>query len=74
MKNYAERGGCYPLRLKAEVDNILRNKHGKTGFFGGKLTLNPLAARTRFVKPRYTGSISRTVTTDSEYSKLLEPA
>ena len=22
MKNYADRGGCYPSRLKAEVDNI----------------------------------------------------
>ena len=51
MKNYADLGGCYPLRLKAEVDNIFRSKHGKTGFFGGKQNLSPLAARTRFLKP-----------------------
>ena len=25
MKNSAGRGGCYPLRPKAEVDNILRD-------------------------------------------------
>ena len=25
MKNSAGRGGCYPPRLKAEVDNILRD-------------------------------------------------
>ena len=25
MKNSAGRGGCYPQRLKAEVDNILRD-------------------------------------------------
>ena len=24
MKNYADRGGCYPPRLKAEVDNTFR--------------------------------------------------
>ena len=23
-KNYADRGGCYPPRLKADMDNILR--------------------------------------------------
>ena len=28
VKNYAaDRGGCYPPRLKAEVDNILRDLH-----------------------------------------------
>ena len=25
MKNYADRGGCYLPRLKAEVDNTLRD-------------------------------------------------
>ena len=25
MKNSADQGGCYPLRPKAEVDNILRD-------------------------------------------------
>ena len=25
MKNSADQGGCYPLRLKAEVDNTLRD-------------------------------------------------
>ena len=25
MKNYADRGGCYPLKPKAEVDNTLRD-------------------------------------------------
>ena len=25
MKDSADRGGCYPPRLKAEVDNILRD-------------------------------------------------
>ena len=25
MKNSAEQGGCYPQRLKAEVDNTLRD-------------------------------------------------
>ena len=24
MKNYADRGGCYPPKPKAEADNILR--------------------------------------------------
>ena len=34
MKNSADRGGCYPPRPKAEVDDILREKHtaGKIGF------------------------------------------
>ena len=27
MKNYADRGECYPLRLKAKVDNILLDLH-----------------------------------------------
>ena len=27
MKNSAGRGGCYPPRPKAEVDNILRDLH-----------------------------------------------
>ena len=30
MKNYADRGGCYPPRLKAEVDNILRDLHNSS--------------------------------------------
>ena len=25
MKNYADRGGCFPPRPKAEVDNTLRD-------------------------------------------------
>ena len=25
MKNFADQGGCYPQRLKAEVDNTLRD-------------------------------------------------
>ena len=25
MKNCADQGGCYPTRLKAEVDNIFRD-------------------------------------------------
>ena len=27
MKNYADRGGCYPPRPKAKVDNTLRDLH-----------------------------------------------
>ena len=27
MKNSANQGGCYPQRLKAEVDNTLRDLH-----------------------------------------------
>ena len=27
MKNYADQGGCYPPKLEAEVDNILRDLH-----------------------------------------------
>ena len=27
MKNYADRGGCYPLRPKAEVENTVRGLH-----------------------------------------------
>ena len=27
MKNYTGRGGCYPRRLKAELDNMLRGLH-----------------------------------------------
>ena len=27
MKKYADRGGCYPSRLKAEVDKILGDVH-----------------------------------------------
>ena len=27
MKKYADRGGCYPYRLKAEVDKILGDVH-----------------------------------------------
>ena len=27
MKNYADRGGCYPPKSKAETDNILRDLH-----------------------------------------------
>ena len=27
MKNEADRGGCYPQRTKAEVDNTLRELH-----------------------------------------------
>ena len=30
MKNYADRGGCYPLRLKAEEDNILVDLHNSS--------------------------------------------
>ena len=27
MKNYGNRGGCYPLRPQAEADNTLRDLH-----------------------------------------------
>ena len=27
MKNYGDRGGCYPSRPKAEADNTLRDLH-----------------------------------------------
>ena len=30
MKNYADRGGCYPPRPKAEVDNTLRALHNSS--------------------------------------------
>ena len=30
MKNYAGRGGCYPPKLKAEVDNTLRDLHNSS--------------------------------------------
>ena len=30
MKNYADRGGCCPPRLKAEVENILRDLHNSS--------------------------------------------
>ena len=30
MKNYADLGGCYPPRLKAEVNNILLNLHSSS--------------------------------------------
>ena len=30
MKNYADRRGCYSPRLKAQVDNILRDQHNSS--------------------------------------------
>ena len=30
MKNYADRGGCYSPKLKAEVDNTLRDLHNSS--------------------------------------------
>ena len=30
VKNYIDRGGCYPPRLKAELDNILRDLHNSS--------------------------------------------
>ena len=30
VKNYADRGGCYPSRLKSEVENILRDLHNSS--------------------------------------------
>ena len=30
MKNSADQGGCYPQRLKAEVDNTLRDLHNSS--------------------------------------------
>ena len=27
MKNYGDRGGCYPSRSQAEADNTLRDLH-----------------------------------------------
>ena len=30
MKNYADRGGCYQVRLKAEVENILLDLHNSS--------------------------------------------
>ena len=38
MENYADQEGCYPPRLKAEVDNILRDllnssHHTKAEYF-----------------------------------------
>ena len=30
MKNYADRGGCYPLKPKAEADNTLRDLHNSS--------------------------------------------
>ena len=29
MKNYGDRGGCYPSRPSAKVDNTLRDRRGK---------------------------------------------
>ena len=30
MKNYADRGGCYPPKPKAEADNALRDLHNSS--------------------------------------------
>ena len=30
MKNSADQGGCYPQRLKAEVDNTLRDRQNSS--------------------------------------------
>ena len=30
MKNYGDRGGCYPLRPYAETDNTLRDLHNSS--------------------------------------------
>ena len=30
MENYTDQEGCYPPRLKAEVDNILRDMHNSS--------------------------------------------
>ena len=30
VKSYVDRGGCYPPRLKAELDNILRDLHNSS--------------------------------------------
>ena len=30
MKNYADQGGCYPPKLKAEADNTLRDLHNSS--------------------------------------------
>ena len=30
MKNYGDRGGCYPSRPKAEADNTLRDVHNSS--------------------------------------------
>ena len=30
MKNYGDRGGCYPSRPKAEADNTLRDIHNSS--------------------------------------------
>ena len=30
MKNYADRGGCYPPKPKAEADNTLRDRHNSS--------------------------------------------
>ena len=30
MKNYADRGGCYPPKPKAEADNTLRDLHNSS--------------------------------------------
>ena len=40
MKNYADRGGSCPRRLKAEVDNTLRDLHNSSCFFGQPITMS----------------------------------
>ena len=30
MKNYGDRGGCYPSRPVAEADNTLRDRHNSS--------------------------------------------
>ena len=47
MKNYADRGGCYPPKPKAEADNTLRDLHNSS--------YNPsnIFARARLVKTRH---------------------
>ena len=49
MKNSADLGGCYPPRLKAEVDNTLRDLQNSSYFIHtGIYTRNK--ARVKFVQ------------------------
>ena len=49
------------------------NKHGKTGYIGGKINKSDYACSEN--KARHNlGTQDLTVTTDSKYSKLLKPA
>ena len=64
MKNSAVRGGCYPPRPKAEVDNILREKSTDDGedvsiFSDGEESCPVLSLSKSYRKPCEDGTISQ---------------